>query len=327
MPKGHLRLVSQMVGLVLAAVFLLVAPLSSVRAQDATAVESPNVESQGADAPGEPASPERIERLIGTLQDDQARAALIEQLELLVQAENARTGETDESLEALQVIDNVGGRAVDMLAVQVSTTRDRLADIVGSLSLTPAFISWLGRQFQQADVRGAIQWAVFELALTFGFGAFAAWIVRRVTRGIWPDRDGDEGRSIDVVILRAMGRIILSVLALGLFAAVSYAVIIFITEGAVVRRIAIGLVLVIAIHQTIMFIIGELLRPRYVRLSKDRCLWLAVRMRRLASISIFGYFAVTTIASVGLPYYLTDVVSNLLGLVAKRIRRITISTT
>ncbi len=310
MPKGHLRIVSQMVGLMLATVLVVIAPLSSVRAQDATAVES-----TGADAPAEPASPERIERLIGTLQDDQARAALIEQLELLVEAENARTGETAEPIEALLVIDSVGSRAVDLLAVQVAATRDRLADIIASLSLTPDFVTWLGRQFQQPDVRGAIQWAFVELAVTFGFGAFSAWAVRRITRGIWPDRDGDEGRSIGTVILRAIGRIILSVMALGIFAAASYAAIIFISDGPVVRRIAIGLVLVIAIHQTVIFIIGELVRPRYVRLSKDRCLWLAARMRRLASFSIFGYFAVTTIASVGLPYYLTDVVSNLLGLV------------
>lgn len=304
MPKRHLDTVRQLAGLLLACFLLTVAPLSTAIAQDAE-VESP----------GGPASPERIERLIGTLQDDQARAALIEQLELLIQAENARTGETTEPIEALLVIDNVGSRAVDMLAVQVAATRDRLADILASLSLTPAFLSWLGRQFQQPDVRGAIQWAFVELAVTFGFGAFAAWVVRRVTRAIWPDRDGDEGRSIGPVILRAIGRIILSVMTLGIFAAASYAAIIFISDGPVVRRIAIGLVLVIAIHQSVIFVIGELLRPRYVRLSKERCLWLAGWMRRVASVSIFGYFAVTTIASVGLPYYLTDVVSNLLGLV------------
>lgn len=258
---------------------------------------------------------EQVQQLISTLQDEQARTALIDQLELLVKAENERTGADPESIEALEVIDSVGNRAVDVLAGQVATTRDRLANIIASLSQTPDFFSWLGQQFGQDDARAAIQRAFFDLAVTFGFGALAAWAVRRVTRLIWPDRDGDEGRSIDTVVFRAIGRIVLSVLTLGVFAAASYAAIIFISDGPAVRRIAIGLVLVISIHQVVMFVIGEVVRPRYVRLTKEQCLWLAARLRRLASVSVFGYFAVTTIASVGLPENLTVMVSNLLGLV------------
>ncbi|MEM8916563.1 MAG: hypothetical protein AAGC83_12035, partial [Pseudomonadota bacterium] len=204
---------------------------------------------------------DQVLQLIGTLQNEAARTELIQQLELLIEADSGGQEEEGlEPIEALTVIDNVGSRAVDQLSDQVTKTRNRLGDILESLTQTPEFLTWGLDQVRQADVRASIVRAAIELFATLGTGMLFAAGFRRLTAGIWPHREGDVGRSLLVVMLRALGRIVLSTATLAIFAAVSYAVIILASEGLGSRGIAIGLVLTVTIRQIVVFLIGEIIR-------------------------------------------------------------------
>lgn len=260
---------------------------------------------------------ERIGRLIETLKDDESRANLIEQLEVLAEADATINEPAVQPVlpPASVVIDQMGGGAVRILANEIAVIRDRVTDIAKSLSNIPEFLSWLKGQLAQGQVRSDILRAVIELMITLGAGVLAARGVTWLSSSIWPDRDGDEGRDMTSVVTRALGRIILASFSLAVFAAISYAALVIVSKGPVVRQIAIALVLYVSIRLVVGFIIGEMVRPRYVRISKDACLGLARWLRRVASVSVFGYLIVITVTRLGLPDHLVGLVSNVLGLV------------
>lgn len=284
-------------------VLLALAPLSASMAQ------------QPADGGGTNIDRERASQLIETLQDDESRAALIEQLKLLSQAEDRRIPPYGRLAEGTNVIDQMGSGTVDLVAREIALIRDRLGDIVASLTDLPNFLHWLRLQLEQSSVRSAIFQGVIGLLFTIGAGWLAAWGATKLTSGVWPQRDGDEGRDLANVVMRAIGRIVLAAFSLAVFAGVSNTALVFLSDGTIVRQIAVGLILTISIRQVVIFIISELARPRYLRLDKQECLVLSRWLQRIATIMIFGYFLVTTMSVLGLPGELSGVVSNLFGLI------------
>ena len=257
------------------------------------------------------ADAERVGQLIETLENDAARERLIEQLRLLMEAEEDQAGVANPE----QLVDTVGGGVVGFITREIAQARERLTDVFASLSNVPDFFAWLGEELRKPEVRYAIFTGALGLAFTLGAGALAAFGVMRLTQSIWPDRDGDDERHFANIVLRALGRIVLSLFYLSTFSAVSNAALVVLADGSMVRQIAVSLILTVAVQRVVNFVIGELIRPRYVRVSKEDCKPIVRSCQRIATVAIFGNFLVTSVSRLGLPAELSGVLFNLLGLI------------
>ena len=160
-----------------------------------------------------PVAADEIERLVHTLQDDAARAKLVEQLRALIAAQHSAEKEKPPAAALFGAL----SQQVDALSGEILAGSAMLVD-------SPRLLGWAREQVSDAAARRLWAEAAFAFALTFGGAILAELALRGALSRLLPRLPI---RRSDTRLVRgffALLGLMLAALPIAIFAAVAYAI-------------------------------------------------------------------------------------------------------
>jgi small conductance mechanosensitive channel len=280
----------------------------------------------GTPAPAAKAAPADLQALIATLEDQAARDQLVARLKALAEAGPDKTG-----TETFATVLEEFGDAFDD---RVDTIGDAFVELIVSVRQVPILTRWLWLQLSEPISR-ELWWSIGRqtgTAVLAGF--FASLLVRLLLRG-WRDRLSALPLAArrKAKLKASLAHLAVNLLALGVFLAITYAVLAYGDVSLLARRIAGDVLVAIACVRGLTALSSALLaaeNPRRRLVDLDDAL--AVRVQRwlslLLGLSFYGYFALNAARRLGLPWtvhgfllhILSAVVAGLLITVIYRLR-------
>jgi small-conductance mechanosensitive channel len=162
-----------------------------------------------------PPSPEELERLVDTLQDDQARAKLVEQLRGLIAAQRG--------VEEKQTEENPATLLNDLSAEIDAISGEILAAAAVVLD-APRLVSWLQAQATRPEGRALWLDVGVKLVVIFGTAVLVEWLLRLLLRRPTARFGTRSSDSTAVQVLLLLMQFVLEALPIGAFAVVAYSV-------------------------------------------------------------------------------------------------------
>ncbi len=278
----------------------LLLPLGAAAQQDESAQTAPE------------ASRERLEQLIGTLEDEAARQQLVDQLRALLAAQQAVE-------EAPPPPEGV----VALLLAELSKAVDRVASQFGQVTRILAGLPQTARlvwdQAQDPQVRQTWLEVLGKIVLVLLAGLLAEFLVGRLLsrpRRALSDREGD---GLVLRFLLRLTRTALDLVPIAAFAAASYGLLLATEPRPVTRLVALAIINANVIVRIVMAAARTLLMPdaaalRIVRVSDETANYVTIWVRRLAGIGIYGYFIAEAALLLGLPRGASQILLKLVGL-------------
>ena len=284
------------------AALLILGPSTLATAQP-TAVGSAATESSGsasengAASGGSDLSRETLEELLATLEDDQARARLVDQLRALAAVhDEAQTEAVESGLAAL---------IVDAVSTGIGGMTAGLGSVAHELARPQAILAWLEQQATEPELRGFwIRVGIVGL-IAIGAGLLAAglatWLLGRPRRAL--EARGVEGghwRRVPPLLLRTLIDFVPLVAFCG---AVIVALILVAPEPSLRRVILVGVEAVVAARGVAVLTraVFAPLAPglRLIPVVDDSAAYAYVWVTRLASWAIYGAALVQIAREVG----------------------------
>ncbi len=130
--------------------------------------------------PGEPTpqaggpSPQQIDAMIKTLEDPKARQQLIEQLDLLKEAQ-AGTAPSQEAPP--QAVENATTQLIQSLSQHTKQVAAAVLNILGNIDQLPKLVDWIELQATNQDARDFWTRLFIHLAMILGLGYVALYVV------------------------------------------------------------------------------------------------------------------------------------------------------
>jgi len=248
---------------------------------------------------------EQIDSLIVTLEDDDERRQLIEQLRLLSDA-----GRAAESTE--KYWDALGARALSYLSERSAALGQQVAELGAALSDVPALVDWIKDEWSSAEAR--VRWldVVSKLSIVIGASLAGLWLfavpLRRRRRALELRRTATAtGRLLLNLAVMAM-----SLFPLVVFVVVANAAIALVEPRPETRIIVLAFVNAILIRGAIQAVVRAIVSPapgsqRILPVQDETAAYLYVWSRRLATTAVFGY----VVAATGLLLGMSDAVFRL----------------
>src|SRR5688572_26872563 len=156
----------------------------------------------------------KVQSLISTLQDEGARAQLIEQLRLLTQAQEAD--------EPQLITDGLGAHLLSIVSDRVAQVSQSLAEAGTAIYAAPAALHWVVREASDPVARGRWIEVAFKVLIVLGLAtAIEIAVIRFLSR--FRRRLAEQPRNgWWVKILSVLARAILELLPILAFAAAAY---------------------------------------------------------------------------------------------------------
>lgn len=258
----------------------------------------------GGEAASEEATPaapseEQVRSLIATLEDEEARATLVENLQLLLEADPAAVEESPPA-------ETFGARALD----QVSDRLEMLGGLVAALGETARDLPALAERFREriADPAARGRWiaVLVNAALSLGGGFAAFWTLRLALRRPRDSIGRREGGGIVSRLLLLVVRLAVDLLPLCGLALAAYLVLGLTDLNRPVRLAALAV-----INATVIIGIGgaiarALLSPhapnlRLFRLDDETAAYLFIWSRRILIVGVWGYVIAEAAVTLGQP--------------------------
>jgi len=257
-------------------------------------------------------SSDDLKSLVKTLESDAERQKFIAQLKSLIAAREA-TGAAPSSAAG-----NAGIGLMSRLSEAVAGSTVALADAAAFFDL-PGLIGWVERQASDPAARG--QWieTLVKLAFTLALAALgqhlASWALGHARRTL--DARGSGSAWLGAAILLA--RIIVDLVPIAVFAALAYAILPFTKPGLYARLLTLVIVNASVAVRAFLTLARNLLTPpaaapRLFAMSEETASYWLVWLRRLASLSIYGYFATEAALLLGLPRAGYEAIGRAIGL-------------
>jgi moderate conductance mechanosensitive channel len=290
-----LRRVARILALVLA---LGGAPAVTVEAEDA--------------APPVPAG--KVEALITTLQDDVARARLIEQLRLLTAAQNHQ-----QETEGPLVKDGLGAELLTLISDRVKSVSDVLAQAAQAVDEAPDAVRWVGRQAGDPITRGRWIETAIKVVIVLGLATAVEIGVSRLL-GRVRRRLAEQPRNGWIAKLLAVAlRGVLELMPIIAFAAAAYGILPLTEPRTATRLIVLTLVNASVLARAVSAVGRLVLSPglprlRLVPIGDETANYAQIWIRRLANAAIYGYFLIQGLLLIGVPTALCLVLLRAVGL-------------
>ena len=281
----------------------LLCPLSPGLAQD-----------QAPGAAPEPKAAE-LENLVRTLQDPQARDALVRQLKALIEAQKAAAGEAQAAESA-----GIGGQVLAALSHRIDVVAKQLSEATGALVELPQALADLWRASKDPAVLSRWAEIVGKIVAVLLCGAVAQWLTARtLTR---PRRTLEE-RARQGLVLRLLSLLVrtgLDLLPIAAFALAAYLVLPLINPRAATRLVALSLVNANIAVTVILIAARMLFAPRAPNLrpfaiDNETATYLYIWVRRFAAIGVYGYFFAAAGLLLGLPEGAYAVLTKSIGFI------------
>jgi len=258
-------------------------------------------------------TPEQIEGFIATLEDEQARAQLVEQLRLIAALQAQARGGT--------LIEEVGVGLLSYLSAELRGMSDQLLAVGDVLDDLPDVADWAEQQVASAQARDRWLEILRHGAIVIGAGVVAFWLAWLVLLG--PRRRLMQNHRASVVerLPLALARLALELLPVAAFVAVAYGAFGLVDPPRTeVRIVTLALINAIGIVTAVRAVARVLLAPRAAGLRifplTDRTArHLSRWVRRLINTSIVGFIIAETAFALGLPYALRNGLLALVGLI------------
>jgi small conductance mechanosensitive channel len=278
--------------------------LAPVSAAPTGIPDTSKTEPQGVSEP----SAEEVMTLIETLENDQSRAHLIQQLRLLIESQEAAKPGTSDTAAALRELSESTVEFINQFLL-----------VAGGMDQLPQIADWLHHQaFDKAQRRLWIQ-TLLNLAMILGAG-YAALLLLRL--GLRRPRRLITQRPLEKWWLRLSMLALLGVIDLVPIA--GFAVVGYLSSGLVIpaeptRLIALAwinailLVRLIRLVATLVFS-ADTPNLRLWRLADETAHYGEIWVRRLTNVGVYGFFLIQSASLLGLPQYAYSALLHLLGL-------------
>ncbi|MBM3584816.1 MAG: mechanosensitive ion channel [Alphaproteobacteria bacterium] len=250
-----------------------------------------------------------LESLVDTLEDDESRAAFLENLRTLIEAERAVEGEPG---ERTGLLGRVSGTFKRLGQEFTSLVRD-----VGGWSDVAA---WLGAELRDPDRRAIWLVALAKVAVVVGVALAAYLLAQRALAAPSRALFGHWGDGLVTRVLIVVGRAMIEVLPAVAFAAAAYALLAVVDPLDETRIVALALVNATLVVQLVTAVSNAVLAPlatgaRPLPMSDETAAYLHVWIRRLVRIGAYGGFASQALSLLGVPPVGAGLVLRIAGLV------------
>ena len=198
---------------------------------------------------------DELQKLVDTLQDDQARAHLVDQLRALIAVQR---GQPQQQAEP-DVPDAVG--LLHDFSTQINAISSEILAAVAVIVDAPRLFGWI--QGQLFDPAGRERWIEIatNLGITFGAAFLAEWVVRLLLRRPRRALAARTGNHWAVRILLILTRAALDILPLLAFAFCAYAILPTIHARRTTQRVAEILASSVVTARVILAVARALLVP------------------------------------------------------------------
>jgi small conductance mechanosensitive channel len=230
-----------------------------------------------------PVSADELERLVTTLQDESARARLVEQLRGLVAAQ--RGIEAEETPDAVTWLGQLSKR-LDAFTGEILATAQVVIDV-------PWVFQWMKGQLEDDAARERWLEATLKLGIIFGFALFAEWLARTLLRR---PREALAATVADGLVVRLAciaGRAVLEAVPLVAFAAVAWLVLPMTEPRFATERIAkifieanVWARVILVVARTVLLPHGLLL---FLGLTEESRTYLLIWIKRFTNVALYGW--------------------------------------
>ncbi len=251
-----------------------------------------------------------LEQLVGTLQDDKARAALVTQLQALIAAQRATPTETSEPTDFLAGLSHRINALMEEVLAGVAVIVD-----------APRLIAW--GQAQIADEAARSRWIEVTLAfaIVFGLALVAEWLVRWIFARLLPRTPSADPKGRLMQALRAGTAILAEVLPIVVFAVTALVALAMTVPPFTMARFALAVLVEATITARLILAVGKgilvpaLGAPGLVPASEETRNYLLIWLRRFTCWTVFGYAVAAAAWWLGIPGGLYALMLKIIGLV------------
>jgi small conductance mechanosensitive channel len=257
-----------------------------------------------------PVPPDELERLVHTLQDDSARAKLVEQLRALIAAQRGAEKEKPPATEFFgqmsQQIDAFSGEILAGAAMVVDA---------------PRLLDWARGQLSDGSARRLWGGAASAFAIIFGAAAIAEWIVRWLLSRLLPRLPVRRSDSLPIRIFFALFGLFFALLPILVFAGTAYAALSLMLEQMTRTGITLSILFNATVQSRLLLCVAKsALVPAdagavFVPFDAETRNYLYIWVRRFALWAIFGYAVPEAAWWLGVPGALYALMLKSAGLV------------
>jgi small conductance mechanosensitive channel len=264
---------------------------------------------------GDEVETERLRDLVATLEDDAARAAFLDRLRTALEARAA----TREDGAAAEVTPSLGARALAGVTAALGRASRQVAGVMDLAGRLPEAVGAVIAAFDSPRERAALLLGLARGTATVAVGLLGFVVARRLLRrprlaltarrrSRWLERE---------VLL--VGRLVLVLVPPLATVAAAWGVLPLLHARPETQTATIVLVVALATVQAIWSLTETLFRPddehqRALPIGGETAHYLLLWSRRLALVSVVGYFTLEGARLLGLPPGVVEVLQTLLGL-------------
>ena len=234
-----------------------------------------------------------------TLRDDAAREELLLALETILEAQRPRSADVPSTETG-----EVGGTVLAFLSGRVEAMGTVAADTVRLLADLPDFARRLAAGAADPQVRGRSLELLLKLVLIVGAGFLVERLVIRLLARPRFELREREGDSDWLRALFLLERTALDLAPVGAFAVAAYTTMALADPRPGTRVVALIIVNANLLVRAVTVVARMILRPRYssirlLRLADETASYLFFWVRRLAVVSVYGYFIADALLLLG----------------------------
>jgi small-conductance mechanosensitive channel len=263
-------------------------------------------------SPSQTVSTAELEKLVGTLENEAERQRFVEQLKALIEAER-RTAPAEPVIP-----DRVAARFLGGLSEQIAEFGAGIMQAAAFVADAPKLIAWFEQQAESEWSRRRLTEIFGKVVAVLLAGWVAEWIVFRLlgrARRSLETRDIGRGWArVPYALLHAL----VALVPILVFALAAFTTLGMVQPSRTASLVAIALINANLMARVISLLAWSVLAPdaqrlRLVPLGDENANYLYIWIRRLANISIYGYFLAEAALLIGMPIAGHEFLLKLLG--------------
>lgn len=265
-------------------------------------------------APAEAIPAERVQSLLDTLENEEARQELIENLRTLLDVTEPVPG------EAAAPPESGGAALIAILSDRINAVTLQLSRGAAALADLPSLWSSVWQRLESADSDWGGLAVVAKIAAVLAAGLLAEFLAVRILarpRRVLEDRAAGH---VGIRVLFLIFRTLLDLVPIVAFAAASYAVLPMTDPDRITRLLSLVVINANVVVRAVLAFVRMLLTPnvstlRLLPLTNETANYLYIWVRRIAIVGVYGYFFAEVALLLGVPFSAHQVLIKLLGLV------------
>jgi small-conductance mechanosensitive channel len=267
-------------------------------------------------------SPDEVEKLIQTIENDASRGALLDQLRTLVQVQ--RSGQAPvlaaPANAPVEQIARVANTFAGQISDQIEDATKAVLRAAAFVADAPKFLSWFDSQIEDTRNRDRLIEILWKLVAVLAAG----WAAERLTLVLLgPLRARLAARAVEPGWRRAFPIVadaVVGVVPIAIFAAVAIGTLGLVQPTRTASLVAVSFVNANVLARAVALAANTMFAPRHpgrrvAPLDDETSVYIFVWIRRVTNIAVYWYFAAEAALLLGMPAAGHNFVVKLLGVV------------